>query len=52
MAHKKAIAGRWRKKFLSALARTANAKLSAEMAGVDASTAFALRKRDPVFAAA
>lgn len=52
MAHRKKVAGRWRKKFLSALARTANAKLSAEMAGVDHTTAFALRKRDPVFAAA
>jgi hypothetical protein len=52
MAHRKAIAGRWRKRFLSALARTANATLSAEMAGVDRSTPFELRKRDPAFAAA
>jgi hypothetical protein len=52
MAQKKAVAGLWRKRFLSALARTANAKLSAEMAGVDHSTAFGLRKRDPAFAAA
>jgi hypothetical protein len=34
------------------MARTANAKLSATMAGVDRSTPFELRKRDPVFAAA
>ncbi len=52
MAHRKAIAGRWRKRFLSALARTANARLSAEMAGVDHSTAYELRKRDPGFAEA
>lgn len=52
MAHKRKIAGLWRRKFLSALARTANAKLSADMAGVDHSTAFALRQRDPGFAAA
>ncbi|HEX8620613.1 MAG TPA: hypothetical protein VF718_01440 [Allosphingosinicella sp.] len=52
MAHRKKVAGLWRKRFLRALARTANAKLSAEMAGVDHSTAFQLRKRDPGFAAA
>jgi hypothetical protein len=52
MAHRKKIAGRWRKKFLSALARTANARLAADMAGVDHSTAYQLRKRDPAFAAA
>lgn len=52
MAHKKEIAGRWRRRFLSALARTANATLAAEMAGVDRTTAYELRKRDPVFAAA
>jgi hypothetical protein len=44
--------GSWRKKFLSALARTANARLSAERAGVDHSTAYQLRERDPGFAAA
>jgi hypothetical protein len=52
MAHRKAIAGRWRRKFLSALARTANARLAAEMAGVDHTTAYQLRQRDPGFAAA
>lgn len=52
MAHKAAVAGKWRKRFLSAMARTANAGLSAQMAGVDRATAFALRKRDPGFAAA
>jgi hypothetical protein len=51
MAHKKAVAGKWRKRFLAAMARTANAGLSARMAGVDRATAFALRKRDPGFAA-
>jgi len=51
MAHRKAQAGKWRKRFLSAMARTANAGLSAQMAGVDRATAFALRKRDPGFAA-
>jgi hypothetical protein len=50
MAHCKALAGKWRKRFLAAMARTANAKLSAQMAGVDPSTAFGLRKRDPGFA--
>lgn len=52
MAHRKKVAGRWRRKFLAALARTANAKLSAEMAGVDHSTAYLLRQRDAGFAAA
>ncbi|HEX8309596.1 MAG TPA: hypothetical protein VF645_14385 [Allosphingosinicella sp.] len=52
MAHRKEVAGKWRKRFLSAMARTANAGLSARMAGVDKTTAFALRKRDPGFAAA
>lgn len=52
MAHRKTIAGKWRKKLLSALARTANARLAAEMAGVDHSTAYGLRRRDPGFAAA
>jgi hypothetical protein len=52
MAHKKAQVGKWRKRFLSAMARTANAGLSAQMAGVDRTTAFALRQRDPGFAAA
>ncbi|HET9639503.1 MAG TPA: hypothetical protein VFP12_09880 [Allosphingosinicella sp.] len=52
MAHRKTQAGKWRKRFLSAMARTANAGLSAEMAGVDRTTAFALRQRDPAFAAA
>ena len=52
MAHKKTQAGKWRKRFLSAMARTANAGLSAQMAGVDRTTAFALRQRDPVFAGA
>ncbi|HEX8513009.1 MAG TPA: hypothetical protein VF688_07865 [Allosphingosinicella sp.] len=51
MAHKKGQAGTWPKRFLSAMARTANAGLSAQMAGVDRATAFALRKRDPGFAA-
>lgn len=51
MAHKKAVAGKWRKRFLGAMARTANAGLSAQMAGVDKTTAFGLRKRDPGFAA-
>lgn len=50
MAHSKEQAGKWRKRFLSAMARTANAGLSAQMAGVDRTTAFALRKRDPLFA--
>lgn len=48
---KRAGAG-WRKRFLAALARTANVDLSAEKAGVDRSTVFLLRKRDPMFAAA
>jgi hypothetical protein len=52
MAHRKGQAGKWRKRFLGALARTANAGLSAQMAGVDRATAFGLRKRDPGFAAA
>jgi len=52
MAHRKAVAGKWRKRFLGAMARTANAGLSAQMAGVDRTTAFALRQRDPVFAEA
>lgn len=51
MAHKKEQAGKWRKRFLGAMARTANAGLSAQMAGVDRTTAFGLRKRDPGFAA-
>lgn len=51
MAHRKKIAGLWRRKFLSGLARTANARLAAEMAGVDHSTAYQLRQRDPGFAA-
>jgi hypothetical protein len=34
------------------MARTANARLSARMAGVDFTTAYQLRKRDPGFAAA
>ncbi len=50
MAHKKELAGKWRKRFLSAMARTANAELSAQMAGVDRTTAFGLRQRDPGFA--
>ena len=52
MAHRKDVAGKWRKRFLAAMARTANAGLSARMAGVDRTTAFALRKRDPGFASA
>lgn len=48
---KRAGAG-WRKRFLGAMARTANAKLSARMAGVDFTTAYQLRKRDAGFAAA
>jgi len=51
MAHKAKAAGKWRRRFLAALARTANAGLSARMAGVDRTTAFALRRRDPGFAA-
>lgn len=51
MAHKKGQAGKWRKRFLGAMARTANAGLSAQMAGVDRTTAFALRQRDWRFAA-
>src|SRR5687768_8153059 len=51
MAHRKEVAGKWRRRFLAAMARTANAGLSAQMAGVDRGTAFALRKRDPGFAA-
>src|SRR5687768_13249759 len=50
MAHKAAEAGKWRKRFLSAMARTANARLAAQMAGVDHSTAYQLRERDPGFA--
>jgi hypothetical protein len=45
-------AGLWRQRFLKALARTANARLSAAMAGVDHSTAYQLRGRDAGFAAA
>jgi hypothetical protein len=48
----KKAAGMWRRRFLSALARTANARLAAEMAGVDHSTAYALRERDEGFARA
>jgi hypothetical protein len=50
MAHQKGQAGKWRRRFLGAMARTANAGLSAQMAGVDRTTAFALRQRDPGFA--
>jgi hypothetical protein len=46
------VAGQWRRRFLSALARTANARLSAQMAGVDHSTAYQLRGRDAGFAEA
>ncbi|HEV2748141.1 MAG TPA: hypothetical protein VGW34_12690 [Allosphingosinicella sp.] len=49
---RKKRAGLWRRRFLSALARTANARLAAAMAGVDHSTAYALRRRDAGFAAA
>lgn len=52
MAHRKTVAGRWRKRFLRALARSANARLAAEKAGVDPSTAYLLRRRDPGFALA
>jgi hypothetical protein len=48
---KRAGAG-WRKRFLAALARTANVDLAAEKAGADRSTAYGLRKRDAGFAAA
>jgi hypothetical protein len=48
---KKRKRGAWRAKFLSGLARTANARLAAEMAGVDHSTAYQLRERNPRFAA-
>jgi hypothetical protein len=51
MAHRKDVAGKWRRRFLAAMARTANAGLSVRMAGVDPSTAFGLRKRDAGFAA-
>jgi hypothetical protein len=52
MAHRKEEAGKWRARFLRALARNANARLSAKMAGVDHTTAYLLRQRDPGFAAA
>jgi hypothetical protein len=42
----------WRARFLAALARCANARLAAAMAGIDHSTAYALRGRDAGFAAA
>ena len=42
----------WRVRFLAGLARCANARLAAQMAGVDHSTAYLLRLRDPGFAAA
>ena len=45
-------AAKWRRAFLSALARTANARLAAAMAGVDHATVYLLRQRDPGFAAA
>jgi hypothetical protein len=48
---KRAGAG-WRRRFLAGLARTANARLAAEMAGVDHTSAYQLRERDPGFAAA
>lgn len=51
MAHKANVAGRWRRRFLAAMARTANVRLAARMAGVDHSTAYQLRERDPSFAA-
>ena len=49
---KKRAGAEWRRRFLRAMARTANAKLSAEMAGIDHTTAYQLRERDPAFAAA
>jgi hypothetical protein len=52
MAHRKKVAGRWRRRFLTALARTANARLAAQMAGIDHTTAYQLRQRDAGFAAA
>jgi hypothetical protein len=48
---KKRKRGVWRRTFLSVLARTANARLSAERAGVDYTTAYQLRRRNPGFAA-
>lgn len=42
----------WRRRFLKAMARTANARLSGDMAGIDHTTAYQLRDRDPGFAAA
>src|SRR4051812_34233157 len=52
VVRKRKRAGLWRRRFLRALARTANARLSAAIAGVDHTTAYQLRERDPVFAAA
>jgi hypothetical protein len=52
VAHKKKVAGLWRKRFLGGLARSANARLAAERAGVDHSTAYLLRKQDSGFALA
>ncbi|HEY0112120.1 MAG TPA: hypothetical protein VGB59_03095 [Allosphingosinicella sp.] len=40
----------WRRAFLRALARTGNARLAAELAGVDKGTAYDWRDRDPGFA--
>lgn len=42
----------WRRPFLHALSRTGNVRLAAEAAGVDYTTAYALRKRDGRFAGA
>ena len=42
----------WRRPFLRALGRTGNVRLAAEAAGVDQTTAYALRKRDGRFAGA
>jgi hypothetical protein len=41
---------KWRRAFLRALSQTANVTLSAQLAGVDKSTAYQLRKRSPLFA--
>lgn len=45
-------AAAWRRGFLRALARTGNVRMAAEAAGVDHTTAYALRKRDSRFAGA
>lgn len=45
-----ALGNTWRRDFLAKLAETSNVSYSSEFAGVNASTVYDLRRRDPVFA--